>query len=129
MVRESVKMKRLPIIEIQLSMISLFWAFILFQSQGYFEKAPNVYRVFDKIGPEWLWGIFFLTGALLKITGIAVRNLKLRKIGLFFSVGLYSCVSAGYILGGGFLSLGFFLHITFIFVAIFALKEVEMTDA
>ena len=75
-----VRMRKLPIIDLFLSIISIWWAICLFSNQHMFDHVPNLFRVFANISQEDGWGLYFLVAAFVKVIAIVTENIKLRKI-------------------------------------------------
>lgn len=89
---------RIPIIELFLSIISLWWAFICFSNPHLFDQIPQMLNVFAKISQETGWGCVFIMAALIKVLGILLQKYWLRRIGLFLSMLLYGLITAGFVL-------------------------------
>ncbi|MCM3598728.1 hypothetical protein M4D55_23495 [Metabacillus idriensis] len=122
--KERQRMFIIPIVEVVLSLISSWWAIVLFNSPHMFNNLPAIYRFFGDIGQEYLWGCVFLFAALVKILGIIFRKTMLRKFGLFMSAVIYGIISAGYYLGLGFYSIGFGVFFLISFMALWGIREV-----
>ena len=121
---EKQKMFIIPIVEVVLSLISLWWGVVLFNSPNLFDDLPEVYRFFGEVAPEYIWAFVFLFSAFVKILGIIIRNAKLRKFGLFMSAVIYGIISSGYYLGLGFYSIGFGVFGLISFMALWGIREV-----
>lgn len=119
----------IPIVEVVLSLISLWWGIVLFNSPGMFNELPEIYRFFGEIAQEYIWAFVFLFAASVKILGIIIRNAKLRKFGLFMSAVIYGIISSGYYLGLGFYSIGFGVFGMLSFMALWGIREVGTRDA
>lgn len=126
---ERQKMFIIPIVEVVLSLISLWWGVVLFNSSGLFNELPEIYRFFGEVAQERVWAFVFLFAALVKIVGIIVRNSKLRKFGLFMSAVIYGIISSGYYLGLGFYSIGFGVFGLLSFMALWGIREVGKRNA
>lgn len=118
-------MKKVPIIELFLSIISFWWAAILFLNHNMFDNVPSIYERFAAI-QEYGWGFIFVTAALFKILGILLENYWLRRIGLSFSFFLYGLISAGYILSSQPLNPGTGVHFALCVLAVWELREVRL---
>ncbi|KWW17963.1 hypothetical protein AS888_20855 [Peribacillus simplex] len=121
-------MFRIPIIEVILSMISSWWAVVLFNSPDLFNRLPNTYEFFGNIAKESHWGLLFLTAAIVKIMGIVLKNRWMRKIGLFLSALVYSLIAAAYFLGMGWFSVGFGTFSAISIMALWGIREVEIRN-
>lgn len=91
-----------------------------------FDRLPATYEFFKAFAPEWGWALLFLTAAFIKILGLATKKPKIRKAGLFVSVMIYGLIAAAYYLGAGWFSIGFFTYAVLAFMALFAVREVDL---
>lgn len=89
---------QIPIIELFLSIISLWWAFICFSNPHLFDHIPQMLNVFAKVSQEVGWGFVFISAALIKILGILLQKYWIRRVGLLLSALLYGLITAGLIL-------------------------------
>lgn len=126
---ERQRMFIIPIVEVVLSLISLWWGIVLINSPNMFDELPDIYRFFGEIGMEYHWACVFFVAAAVKILGIFMRNQRLRKIGLFMSAVIYGIISSGYYLGLGFYSIGFGVFFFLSFMALWGIREVGTRDA
>lgn len=126
---EKHKMFIIPIVEVVLSLISLWWGVVLFNNPNLFNDLPEVYRFFGRVTTEYNWGFVFLFSAFVKIIGIILRNAKLRKFGLLMSAIIYGIISSGYYLGSGFYSIGFGVFGLISFMALWGIREVKTRNA
>ena len=119
-------MKKIPIYEAGLSIVSIWWAIVLYTNSDLFNQIPGFYRIFKKVIPnESGWAIFFLIAAMVKILGIVIENKGIRLIGLYMSVFLYAVISAGYILSKEPLQPGTGIHFVLMIFALWAIREVK----
>jgi len=121
-------MLRIPIIEVILSIISAWWAVVLFNQQDLFEKLPTTYEFFSSVANEWQWGIVFLVAASVKIFGILLKSEALRKIGLTMSAIIYGLIAAAYYLGSGWFSVGFGTFAALSIMAFWGIREVRIRN-
>lgn len=121
-------MLRIPIIEVILSIISTWWAVVLFNQPDQFERLPTTYQFFSSVANEWQWGIVFLVAASVKIFGILLKNELLRKIGLFMSAMIYGLIAAAYYLGSGWFSIGFGTFAALSIMAFWGIREVRIRN-
>lgn len=119
----------IPTMEIFLSMISLWWALVLFFSGNTFERLPRTYSFFNLVADERAWATVFFIAALIKILGIILRKTLLRKVGLLLSAGIYAMIAGSYFLGVGWFSIGFGTFGVVTVMAIWGIREVEQRDA
>lgn len=98
-------MKRIPIVEVYLSCVSIWWAVCLFGNKHTILNVPKLLSPFAEFGQS-AWASVFLVGAFLKVYGILTEVMWLRKLGLIFSFVLYGLITAGYILSGHLLNPG-----------------------
>ncbi|POD46296.1 hypothetical protein BKM15_25995 [Pseudomonas syringae pv. syringae] len=124
MKRKGDNMLKIPIIEVILSIISSWWAVVLFNSPEMFEKLPKTYEFFEAVGPEHRWAIMFSVAAFIKILGITLKCPLLRKIGLVSSAIIYGLLAAGYYLGAGWFSIGFGTFAAMSLMAFWGVREV-----
>ena len=119
-------MKKIPIYEAGLSIVSIWWAVVLFLNDSLFNQIPGFYLMFSKItAKESGWGIFFLVAAMVKMLGIVIENRSIRLAGLYMSVFLYGVISAGYILSDEPLQPGTGIHFVLMIFALWAVREVR----
>ncbi|MFP5116155.1 hypothetical protein ACSU64_27995 [Bacillaceae bacterium C204] len=116
-------MKKIPIIESFLSIISCWWAIVLFNQDDFF-RVPKVYEGLAVLG-QFGWGSVFLLAAFLKIFGILTEKARLREIGLMFSTLLYGLICAGYILSGDGMSTGTGVYFALCVLAFYQIREVK----
>jgi hypothetical protein len=127
MKREERKMFRVPAIEVSLSLISFWWAYVLFSSPFLFDNLPELFLFFGEISQEVHWGILFLISAFVKILGVLVKNRKLRKVGLGISFVLYALISAGFFLAAG-VHTGAGTYAVISFMALWGIREVDVRN-
>jgi hypothetical protein len=118
-------MFRIPIIEVVLTIISSWWAAVMFNTPDLFENSPNIYEFFTHFGNEKQLGIVFIVGAGVKIIGLAARKAILRKAGLLISAFIYSMISVAYFMGSGWFSIGFGTFIAIALLALWGIREVD----
>lgn len=120
---------RIPIIELFLSIISLWWACICFGNPHLFDNLPEFYVVFAKVSQEVGWGCVFVAAAAIKVLGILLQKSWMRKLGLTMSAFLYGLISAGFILSGHFLVHSTGTYFALSVLAIWGIREVNENDA
>lgn len=118
-------MVKIPIIELGLSIVSLWWAVFLWFNDDVFKNIPDLFIVFARVAPEKGWACIFVTAALIKILGILYQKWKLRRLGLTMSFFLYGLISAAFILSEEPLSHGTGTHFVLCIFALYALREVK----
>jgi hypothetical protein len=114
--------KKIPIIEAFLSIISIWWSIVLFNQDDFF-RVPEVFEPLAVIGNGW--GYIFLIAAFLKILGILTEKSWLRKIGLTFSMFLYGLIASGYILSGHGMNTGTGTYFALSVLALYGIREVK----
>jgi hypothetical protein len=119
---------KIPIIEFILSLISSWWAIVLFKTPDMFENIPQIYGFFDRFADEHYWAAIFLLAATVKILGIIVSNNSIRKIGLIMSAVLYGFIAYSYYIGNGWLSIGFGTFFALSVMALWGIREVEIRN-
>lgn len=118
-------MAKIPIIELGLSLVSLWWAVFLWANDDVFLGIPDLFIVFAQIAPEKGWACIFTAAALIKILGILYQRWKLRRLGLTLSFFLYGVISAGFILSDEPLSHGTGTYFVLCIFALYGLREVQ----
>lgn len=118
-------MKKIPIIEAGLSIVSVWWSIIMFTNNKLFDHVPSLFSFFVEISQETGWGIFFLCAAFVKLLGLILEHIRLRLIGLYMSAFLYSLISAGYILSQNPMQPGTGIHFVLMIFAFYAIREVK----
>jgi succinate-acetate transporter protein len=119
------KMFVIPILEIGLSFISIWWAIVLFLSPRLFDNLPQLYRGFATFSEPYHWGILFLIVAFMNMIGIVFRNHKLRKISLFLTSILFALLSAGFFMGDSVINTGAGVYAVVSFMALWGVREVS----
>lgn len=120
---------RIPIIELFLSIISLWWAFICFTNDHLFDNLPDLYVIFAEVSQEKGWGCIFVTAAAIKIFGVLLQKKWMRKLGLTMSAFLYGIISSGFILSGHVLVHSTGTYFALSVLAIWGIREVMERDA
>jgi len=120
---------RIPIIELFLSIISLWWAFICFVNPHLFDRLPELYLVFAEISQEKGWGCIFVVAASIKVLGILLQKSWMRRLGLTMSAFLYGLIASGFILSGQTLSHSTGTYFALSVLAIWGIREVMDRDA
>ena len=115
-------MRKIPIVEVFLSIISCWWSFVLFNTTEFF-RVPQQFDGLSKIGDGW--GFIFLLAAFLKIYGILAHKRGIRRIGLTFSVFLYALIASGYILSGDAINTGTGVYFALAVLALYQIREVK----
>lgn len=119
-------MRSVPVIEGFLSLISLWWAIVLFNQDNFF-RVPKVYEGLATLG-KYGWGCVFLVAAFMKILGILLEKRWLRRGGLTFSMFLYGLISAGYILAGDVMNTGTGVYFALSVLAAYECREVKTAN-
>lgn len=119
-------MKKVPIIELCLSIVSIWWAFVLANNDRMFDNIPVLFRPFERIMDESGWAFVFIVAAGTKVFGILSNRFWLRKLGLTLSIALHGLICAGFILSKEPLSTGTGTYFALCVLAIWALREVRM---
>lgn len=117
---------KIPINELCLSIVSLWWAFVLANNDNMFDNIPVLFRSFEKIMNEDGWAFVFIVAAAAKVLGILFNRFWLRKWGLVMSMSLYGLISAGFILSKEPMSTGTGTYFALCVLAAWALREVRM---
>ena len=115
-------MRNVPIIECFLSIISIWWSIVLFNTDDFF-RVPKAFEPLAAIDDGW--GFIFLTAAFLKIIGIILDKNWLRRVGLTFSVFLYALIASGYTLVGDVINTGTGVYFALAVLALYQIREVK----
>lgn len=117
-------MKKIPIIELFLSLISTWWAIVLFSNEQMLNRVPKHFEPLA-ILQENGWAIIFMVAAFVKVLGILTERFWLRRIGLTFSMFLYGLICAGYILSSDVLNTATGVYFALSVLSLWALREVK----
>lgn len=117
-----------PIIEVGFSILSISLSLILFGSPEMFDSLPQTYEFFREIASESLWATVFLLAALTKILGLVTKRNGIRRVGLLASTVIYGLIASAYFLGAGVFSIGFSTYAVLAFMALFAVREVDLVN-
>jgi hypothetical protein len=120
-------MRKIPIIEMFLSIVSIWWAIILFLSFGMLNNVPKQLKPFAKLG-EMGWGYVFVATTLILILGVILNNRMLRKFGLLLCFFLYGMITAGFILSDP-IRTATGTYFAICLLSIYGLREVGETNA
>lgn len=120
---------KVSIIELTLSFISSWWAFVLFNVPHMFIRQPDTYNYFSGIASERQWAIVFMLAALVKIVGMIINSKSMRRVGLIMSVMIYLFIACSYLFGIGWLSIGFGTFLALSFMALWGALKVGDTNA
>ena len=118
-------MKKIPIVELFLSIVSLWLAVVMFFNSNIFSTMPKVFRIFSMIMDEKSWGLVFITAALMKIIGVVYMKEWLRKAGLTVSFMIYGSLSAGFLLGGEPIVFSTGTYFAMCVLAMYSIREVR----
>lgn len=123
-------MKTMTAVEIILSYISLGWAYVMFTSPNLFESSTNWNQVQEIASYEWAVGSVALIAALTKIVGIAMKNKRVRWVGLLMSAFFWIVIAAGMLIAKGYLDFttGFIAYSGLAVLALWTSKEVMIGD-
>ncbi|MED4116609.1 hypothetical protein P4661_27615 [Priestia megaterium] len=120
---------RIPIIDMFLSIVSLWWAFICFANNKLFDTFPGLFRIFSQIADEKTWGFVFVSAAFIKIVGVAIQKKWVRKLGLTLSMLLYGIISSSFFLSESPLSISAGTYFAMTVLALWGIREVKFSDA
>lgn len=112
-----------PILEIGLGLITIWWAIVLCLSPNLFEKLPMTYAALDSFSNPIHWGLLFLLIGIFNISGLLFSKPKLRKIGLFGTATMFALVSAGLFLSSISLNTGAGVYGVLSFMALWEARE------
>jgi len=120
-------MRKVPIIELFLSIVSAWWAVILFLSMGMLQNTPKQLKAFAKLG-EMGWGFVFVATTLILILGVILENKILRKFGLMLCFFLFGLITAGFILSDP-IRTATGTYFAICLLSIYGMREVGESDA
>lgn len=118
------------VVEVIVTYVSLGWAFVMLINNNAFDKSDNFSRMESIVGDEWVVGVICLILAIVKITGIVIKNTKLRWTGLILSTILWVSVSATFLLSADGLDLntGFIIYSAIAVMSLWTAKELTAHD-
>lgn len=119
-------MRKIPIIEMCLSIVSLWWAFVLFNNNQLFDNLFILFKPFAVVMDEQGWAFVFIVSATTKIFGIMFNRYRLRELGLTLSMVLYGVITSGFILSHEPLSTGTGTYFALCLLALQGLREVRI---
>lgn len=124
------KVKPVTVVEMVLSYISIGWAFVLFSTPTLFESSPSWNQIEMIANSEWVVGIIVLACALTKVVGIALNNIKMRRIGLLMSTGFWIMIATSMLIATGSftVSTGFICYSGIAIMSLWTSKEVTSSD-
>lgn len=118
-------MRKMPDKEASLSLVSIWWAIILFVNDDMFINLPSIFAYVTSFSTQTTWGIIFIIAALIKVIGLITERKYLRLIGLYCSLVLYGLITTGYILSSNPLISGTGVHFVLMLIAYAAIREVK----
>lgn len=120
-------MKRLPIFESFVSLLSCYLAVILLLNDNFFKTNPIVYDKLSNLADEKTMAAVFLVAALTKISGILFNITCLRLSGLVMSSIIYLTIAVTYFMGHVLWGLGIFsLLALFCIISIIDIKHTKL---
>lgn len=120
--------KKFPIVEVFLSFVSIWWALVLFANSHMIDERIPAYLIELDQMEEYIWGVIFLTAAIMKFTALLTMNKLLRQLGLLASMVLYSLICYGYIASGNTIHTGTGVYFLLTVLAWYGLREVREDD-
>lgn len=115
----------IPVIDMFLSLISVWWAINLFNNKTMLNHVPDKFETLAQF-QESGWALVFSFAAVIKILGIILDRNSLRTIGLYFSAFLYGMICAGYILSPKAFSTATGVYFALSVLALWGIREVRM---
>jgi hypothetical protein len=123
--RRRMKVNEVPVIDLFLSLISIWWAINLYNNQDMLNDVPRKFETLAQF-QETGWALVFTTAATIKVLGIILEKGILRTIGLYFSAFLYAMICAGYILSPAAFSTATGVYFSLSVLAIWGIREVKL---
>lgn len=118
-------MKRPPIIEIVLSLLAYWWAFICFVHQEWFSQVPELYGFLIAITTPTFWGLLFIIVGGCMFAGNFLQNKYLRKFGLGCCCFLYGLIASMMYLGSGIATINFGTYCIITIMSFWGLRGVK----
>lgn len=120
-------MKRIPVFEAFVSLLSCYLAVILLWNDDFFSSNPTSYDKLSNLVDEKTAAAIFFIAATVKICGILLNLKSLRIIGLAMSALIYLSIATTYFLGNALWGLGIFsLLSVFSVISIFEVKYTKL---
>lgn len=114
-----------PIVEVFLSFVSIWWAVVLFTNKDLLtNRLPDYMQPLSSL-QEIGWGFIFLAAAIVKFTGLITLQVWVRRVGLGMSMTIYSLICAGYILSDRLLHTGTGVYFLLTVLAWWGFREVK----
>lgn len=119
--------KRIPIFEAFVSLLSCYLAVILLWNDNFFGTNPITYDKLSNLVDEKTAAAIFFVAAAVKICGILLNLNSLRIIGLVMSALIYLSIATTYFMGQALWGLGIFsLLSVFSVISIFEVKYTKL---
>ena len=125
------KRKRIPYFEALVSMLSYYLAIVCMFNNDMFDQLPALYGALGQLGNETFFAMVFFSAATVKVIGMLINCLALRKIGLGLSALIYLVITVSYVMSAVPLNWGtgiFFLLFAFSLLNIFEVKNTKLID-
>lgn len=90
-------MRPITAVEFIVTYISLGWGFVLLTNKDIFDQSSNFNKIQSIAQYEWVVGIICLALAVIKIIGISLRKVRLRRFGLIASSVFWVLMSASFL--------------------------------
>lgn len=119
-------MKPITIVEIMVTYMSLGWAAVMFMNPDTFGLSMNFRKIAQIVQHEWIMGVICIIVAGIKIVGMLLKNMKIRRVGLFTSAIFWTLISATFLVseGGVMINTGFVAYSGIAVMCLWASKEV-----
>lgn len=120
----SKKLKHIAPVEIIVSYISIGWAIAMFTDPSVLDGA---WSVLGDIANQWVFGMVAFVCASMKITGIALNNLKLRFYGLTMSAIFWTFLSVANLMSNDSITIttGFVVYSGIAVLCLWTSKEIR----
>lgn len=125
------KGKRIPYFEALVSILSYYLALVCMFNNNMFEQLPGLYGALEQLGSETFFAMVFFFAATIKVIGLVINCLALRKIGLGLSALIYLVITVTYAMSEMPLNWGtgiFFLLFAFSLLNIFEVKNTKLME-
>lgn len=123
-------MRQATVVEIIITYISVGWAIAFLSNSQLFENSASFSKIEYILKYEWVLGLIALTCAIVKLVGIFMKSIKLRRLGLVMSALFWIFVATGILVAQGHVELnsGFVVYSGLAIMCFWTSKEVMHND-
>lgn len=123
-------MKQATVVEVIITYISVGWATAFLTNPRLFENSASFNKIEYILKYEWVLGSVALICALVKMLGIFLKSIRLRRLGLVMSALFWIFVATGILVAQGHVVLnsGFVVYSGLAIMCFWTSKEVMYDD-